>query len=97
MEKMNDQGNFSEIKELCRALNTLSELAVSELQPQVDAIIRLRSRDEKRIQCVLDQLLDYAGFEAALDLFKQLLRYYYHINPAETASYIKSYKELYDS
>jgi hypothetical protein len=64
--------------------------------PLVDDIILNKSKDRKQIEYVLDHLLDFAGNERMLNLFRKLCRYYLPINPEAVANYIKFYKEMYD-
>ena len=86
---------YSEIAGLCRGLNNLGKIAITQLKPEVDALIHSRCTDDNTIQHLLDRLLDYAPYEDGLPLFKRLLRYYRPINPHSTANYIRYYKEMY--
>jgi len=87
---------YKEVAELCRGLNDLAKIAIAQLKPEVDALIRSRCTDDNTIQRLLDRLLDYAPYEGGLPLFKRLLRYYRYINPHATADYIRFYKEMYE-
>ena len=60
-------------------------------------IINAQIKDEKRIQQLLDGMLDFCSDEQFLMLFKKLCRYYWFINPYETAQYIQTYRELWDN
>jgi len=87
---------YNEVAGLYRGLNDLAKIAVAQLKPEVDALIRSRCTDDNTIQHLLDRLLDYAPYEDGLPLFKRLLRYYRPINPHSTANYIRYYKEMYE-
>ena len=42
-------------------------------------------------------MLDFVDNEKILTSYRKLSRYYFDINPQETAQYIQSYKEIYDA
>ena len=56
-----------------------------------------QTRDIERIDRTLDGLLGFAGSEDGLRFFKTLCRHYWQIAPAETASYIHIYRDMWDS
>jgi len=66
-------------------------------EPIVNAIVTSRSTDVRQIEQTLDGLLDFAGSDGGLRLFKSLCRYYWQIDQAATASYIHSYRDLWDN
>ncbi|MBS1808645.1 MAG: hypothetical protein JST84_10680 [Acidobacteria bacterium] len=88
---------FQSVRELAAALNNLHQQAVRQYTPIVQTIMCSRSRDVRHIEATLDRLLDHCGYEPALQLFKQLCRYYFTIDPAATVSYINTYREFWDS
>jgi hypothetical protein len=71
--------------------------AAQEYKPLVDAILESRSQDVKHIEHTLDGLLDFCGYAPVLLIFKRLCRYYWHIDPSATASYIDAYRRYWDS
>jgi len=71
--------------------------AAQEYKPLVDAILESRSQDVKHIEHTLDGLLDFCGYTPVLLIFKRLCRYYWHIDPSATASYIHAYRRYWDS
>lgn len=75
----------------------LQAQAAQEYEPLVDAILKSRSQDVKQIEHTLDGLLDFCGYAPVLQMFKRLCRYYWHIDPAATASYIDAYRRYWDS
>lgn len=85
------------ISGLVASLNDMHQLAVHQLTPLVQDILRSRSRDIRRIEQTLDGLLDHCGYEPALRLYKQLCRYYFQLDPAATVSYINTYREMWDA
>lgn len=85
------------IKGLAEGLRGIQELGVAQYTPVVENIIATRSRDARHIEHTLDHLLDFACYPAGLVLFKSLCRYYYTLDPAATADYVHSYREMWDS
>ena len=85
------------IRTLADSMQNLQRQAVQQYQPVVDDILRTRSRDTRHIEHTLDGLLDFCGHEPVLQLYKQLCRHYWLIDPAATADYINAYREYWDS
>jgi hypothetical protein len=96
MDNASSNTFYEEISELCRGLNGIAKIAIAQLKPEVDTVIRSGCKDDATIQRLLDRLLDYAPYEGGLPLYKRLLRYYYPINATSTANYIRYYKEMYE-
>jgi len=71
-------------------------LAAAELSPAVDAVIATGCQSRIRIEHLLDRLLDFCYDPRVLAIFKKLCRSYYGIDPAATAYYIRSYREMWD-
>jgi hypothetical protein len=78
-------------------LRGLQELGVAQFTPIVETILRTRCRDVRHIEHTLDYLLDFACHPAGLLLYRRLCRHYWDIDPAATAAYIQSYREMWDS
>ena len=78
-------------------LQTLHQQAVETLAPNVHEIVRSGSRDAQLIERTLDQLLNHACMPKGLALFKALCRHYWQLDPQATASYVNSYREMWDS
>lgn len=85
------------IRTLAGSMQNLQRQAAQQYQPVVDDILRTRSRDTRHIEHTLDGLLDFCGHEPALQLYKQLCRHYWDIDPAATADYINAYREYWDN
>lgn len=88
---------FEGIRELAASLNALHRQMAAACAPGVQAMIQSRTQNHQQIEHLLDRLLDCACIPEGLALFKSLCRYYYHINPAATASYVHAYRDMWDS
>ena len=78
-------------------LQQLQLQAAQQYQPVVDALVRTGSRDVQQIEHTLDGLLDFCGHETVLQMYKQLCRHYWDIDPVATAEYVNAYREYWDS
>jgi len=85
------------IVHLAHELKDLEHRAIAVYEPIVKAIISSRSIDVGDIEQTLDGLLGFAGSDDGLRLFKTLCRYYWKIDQAATATYIHSYRDMWDS
>ncbi len=88
--------SFQTIKQLAKSINDLAGQAVAEYSQDVDAIIVSQSRDRNRIEHALDGMLDFCFDNNMLKMYKRLCRYYYEIDPAETAEYVYAYRNMWD-
>lgn len=71
--------------------------AERQYAPEVENILLTGSRDVRRIHRALDGMLDFCFNPAMLALYKKLCRYYYDIDPVETAAYVYAYRDMWDS
>lgn len=98
---MSDTSKYDEllqsVKEAAVGLKTLSQHAANVYAPIVERIVRTRSQDVADIERTLDGLLGFCGYEPALQQYRKLCRYYWDLNPANTANYINAYREMWDS
>ena len=94
---MSDAAAMQAIRTLAGSMQNLQRQSVQQYKPVVDDILRTRSRDTRHIEHTLDGLLDFCGHEPVLQLYKQLCRHYWSIDPAATADYINAYREYWDS
>lgn len=85
------------LKEAAVGVKALSQRAANDYAPIVENIIRTRSQDVAAIERTLDDLLGFCGDESALRQYRKLCRYYWDLNPVNTASYINAYREMWDS
>jgi ribosomal protein L17 len=67
--------------------------AYHSCKPQVEDLIKIRSKDVNNIERLLDYLLDHCSSARVLKLFKELCCYYWDIDTRATAGYIRIYKE----
>jgi hypothetical protein len=88
---------FENVSGLVCQMQGLARQAHAEYGPEVDAIIETRSRDTRRIERLLDGILDFGFDDAMVQIFKRLCRYYYTLDPAATASYVHTYRDMWDS
>ena len=96
-DKMSDDTLFQSIRGLAEGVQSLNQQAVREYTPIVEDILRSRSRDARQIEHTLDGLLDFCGYGPALVLYRKLCRHYWEIDPAAAASYVKAYREMWES
>jgi hypothetical protein len=62
---------------------------------EVDAILRSRCTEPKRIEQQLDALFGFCFDADMLLLFKKLCRHYFRIDPRATAEYVRFYREMW--
>lgn len=87
---------IEELRPLVEARNHLARKAETGFAIQVDDITREGCKDPKRIEWLLSCMLDFCFDDSMLVLFKKLCRYYYTIDPDATASYVYSYRDMWD-
>lgn len=88
---------FQNIAALAGEMQRLQHQAAELYRPVVEDLLRARSRDVAAIERTLDGLLDFCSHEPVLQLFKNLCRHYWEIDPVATANYIQAYREYWDS
>ncbi|MDR0358258.1 MAG: hypothetical protein LBJ87_02170 [bacterium] len=93
---MSDSDLFEKIAPLAESFSRLHEEQIARLTPLVDDLIRGRVTDYRRIERLVDLVLDSACTDSGLALYKRLLRYYYTIDPAATAEYVVIYREMWE-
>lgn len=85
------------IAQLAAETAAMNQQAVREYAPLVETILRTRSLDTRQIEQALDGLLSFCGFAPALELYRQLCRHYWNIDPAATAFYVDAYRTTWDT
>lgn len=90
------QDFFKSIGKLVTYLAALRKKPAVKYLPIVDGIINSRSKDPVEIERTLAGLLDSCGNPAVLQLYKELCRYYYCLDPKATAQYVLFYLEKWD-
>jgi hypothetical protein len=92
-----DKNIIIEMAGMIEQTKAITKQELNILSPEVDSIIKKRSKDQHRIESLLDRLLDCAGMDNdGLELFKKLCRYYYRLNPSAASDYVRYYHELYE-
>jgi hypothetical protein len=86
-----------EIKKITENYQNITSQAFNEFKIITDNIINSQITDVKQIELTLNYMLDFCYDERMLQLYKELCRYYWDINPQATADYINYYREMWDS
>ncbi|MBI5193408.1 MAG: hypothetical protein HZA08_08220 [Nitrospirae bacterium] len=95
--KSEENSLFSEVLPIALSIQRLAKQARQQYSMEVDAVIREQSHSRKRIEHLLDGMLDFCFDDGMLTLYKKLCRYYFPIAPDATASYIYAYRDLWDT
>lgn len=85
------------VTDIAGQIQDLNRQSVSQYTPIVNNIILTNNRNVSHIEHTLDSLLDFCGYVPALQLYRQLCRYYWDIDPEATTFYVNSYREMWDS
>ena len=84
------------IGELAEVRQQLARQAEQQYALEVEAILQSQCRDPKRIERLLDGMLDFCFDAQMLRWYKKLCRYYFDIDPAATVSYVNAYRDMWD-
>lgn len=84
------------IGELTRGARKLAREAAQQYSIEVEAILKVQSRDSQRIERCLDGMLDFCFDDDMLLLYRKLCSYYFAIDPEATVSYVQAYREMWD-
>ena len=84
-----------ELEPLFQQLNGLNNQAVAAYSPLVDDICS-RKATEKEVGWLLTWMLDFAGNERMLKLYKRVCMAYWQSYPETVAYYIMEYRKWYD-
>ena len=95
--KSTENSICSEIRSIALSIQHLAHKAKQQYEMEVDEVISEQSRNRKRIEHLLDGMLDFCFDEGMLVLYKKLCRYYFSIAPDATVSYIYAYRDLWDN
>lgn len=99
---MNSQHNRSmldmvqAVRKLAVESQRLARIAEQQYSVEVEAILRDKCSDPRRIECLLDGMLGFCFDDKMLRLYKKLCRYYFKIDPVATVSYVNAYREMWD-
>jgi hypothetical protein len=86
-----------QVREIAARIKELAVEAQAAYGHEVDALINEKCRDTERIEHLLDGLLDFCFDPIMLGLYKRVCRHYFDIDPEATVSYVRFYRELWDS
>ena len=75
----------------------LASKAVASYSQEVEDIIASGCKDKRCIETVLDGMLDFCWDKNMLELYRELCRYYYGIDPQATAGYVYAYRDMWDA
>lgn len=81
---------------LARVIQELARDAALQYSAEVEAILKVQSRDSGRIERCLDAMLDFCFDDGMLILYKKLCRYYFDIDSEAAVSYVHAYREMWD-
>ncbi|HAS16794.1 MAG TPA: hypothetical protein DCR39_02615 [Nitrospiraceae bacterium] len=87
----------SEFRPIALAIKRLAKQARQQYSLEVDAVVREQSQSRKRIEHLLNGMLDFCFDDEMLALYRKLCRYYFSIAPEATVSYIYAYRDLWDN
>lgn len=87
---------IEEITKLIESRNQLAQQAFGQYAALVDSIIASQTTDVNHISLTLDYMLDFCFDDQMLLLYRRLCRYLYDIDKETTASYINTYREMWD-
>ena len=99
MNSQHDQSMLDMVQtigKLSVAQQQLAHQAEQQYSFEVEAILQEKYRDSRRIECLLDGMLDFCFDDEMLRLYKKLCRYYYKIDSVATVSYVYAYREMWD-
>ncbi len=84
-----------DIYEIAAEIDKLYKKAFTLYEPIVKDICG-RKATEAEVSHVLDYLLDFAGYDKMLELYKKVCRVYLNIYPACICSYVNIYLEMWE-
>ena len=84
------------IRKIAVAQQQLARQAEQQYSFEVDSILRDQCREPRRIERLLDGMLDFCFDDEMLRLYKKLCRYYFKIDQMATVSYVYAYREMWD-
>lgn len=90
-----DDAPLKDIKDIVEAFRGLYDRAYGAYLPLVDDICS-RNAPKGEVECLLDYLLDFAGEDRMLFLYKRVCRKYFHRYPEMVANHICMWRDVYD-
>ena len=86
---------LEDIKGIVESFRGLYDMAYDAYLPLVDEICSRKS-SESEVEHLLDYLLDFAGEERMLVLYKRVCRKYFYQYPAMVTNHIYMWRDMYD-
>ena len=86
----------SSIKEIANQINNLHEEAYYAYLGPVENLCNNPDASQNEVEHMLDNLLDFCGYDKVLRLFKKVCRTFYEKYPQCIVDYIMIYREEYD-
>lgn len=87
---------IDEIAKLVELRNQLAPQAYKQYKPMVNSLIASNTTDVNQISHALDVMLDFCFDDKILLLYRRLCHYLLDIDPQATASYIQTYRDMWD-
>ncbi len=84
------------VRHLTDQIRTIAKRAVTEYKLDFDDIIKSECGDIKRIEHMLDGMLDFCFDKNMIGVFKKLCRYYYDIDQSAAVAYVCAYRDMWD-
>jgi hypothetical protein len=84
------------ISKLAEVHQNLGKQAFVAYKIEVENLIRSKTTDQNQIEHLLDGMVSFCFDKDMLQLYKQLCRYFYAINPAATIYHIHAYRDMWD-
>ncbi|MCL1830783.1 MAG: hypothetical protein FWG21_05060 [Oscillospiraceae bacterium] len=92
---MADDSFYEEIREMCKQIQSLLKIGLVPLKEEVDYVITNHITDEKRLDNLLSDLVDFTQIKKGLVVFNRLCRYTFSFLPEITTYYIRAYYDMY--
>lgn len=94
MVKKNSLDSLSDgVIAIAQGIGGIIEKNLRRIRPEINLLIKNKTRDIKTIETYLDLLLDYASHGKGIEEFRKLNNYYESISPENAAIYQKFYEE----
>lgn len=81
---------------VAKRIQTLLEKAVAEYGQEVERIVKTNCREKRRIERVLEEMLDFCFSPKMLTLYRQLCRFYYDIDENAAIRYVHYYRGMWN-
>jgi len=93
---MEENDLVKSISKLAEVHRSLGKQAFVAYKIPVENLIKSKTTDQNQIEHLLDGMLSFCFDEDMLQLYKQLCKYFFAINPAATVYHIHAYRDMWD-